>query len=138
MDATPPAAAMSDKVGFLTRVVAFVVDTILVAIAASIITAGAFGGDLMRSQALSALLGLLYYVYFSSASGGGQTLGMRMLNVKVVRTDGSPLTVTGAVVRYVGLIISFFVFFIGVIWVAFDAQKQGWHDKIAGTYVVRA
>jgi uncharacterized RDD family membrane protein YckC len=39
--------------------------------------------------------------------------------------------------RYVGLIISFLVIFIGVIWVAFDPNKQGWHDKIAGTYVVK-
>jgi len=30
------------------------------------------------------------------------------------------------------------VFLIGVIGAAFDAQKQGWHDKIAGTYVVKA
>jgi uncharacterized RDD family membrane protein YckC len=30
------------------------------------------------------------------------------------------------------------VFLIGVIWTAFDAQKQGWHDKIAGSYVVKA
>jgi uncharacterized RDD family membrane protein YckC len=40
-------------------------------------------------------------------------------------------------IRYVGLFVSFIRIFIGVIWVAFDADKQGWHDKIAGTYVVR-
>ena len=32
-------------------------------------------------------------------------------------------------------VVSFFVCFIGVIWVAIDGQKQGWHDKVAGTYV---
>jgi uncharacterized RDD family membrane protein YckC len=42
-----------------------------------------------------------------------------------------------ALIRYVGLIISCLVIFIGVIWAAFDANKQGWHDKIAGTYVVK-
>lgn len=52
--------------------------------------------------------------------------------------DGSQLTVTGAIIRYVGLIISFVCLFIGVIWVAFDANRQGWHDTIAGTYVVKA
>jgi uncharacterized RDD family membrane protein YckC len=36
------------------------------------------------------------------------------------------------------LVISVIVLLIGVIWAAFDANKQGWHDKIAGTYVVKA
>jgi len=35
------------------------------------------------------------------------------------------------------LIVSVECIFIGVIWAAFDANKQGWHDKIAGTYVIR-
>ncbi|HET7686351.1 MAG TPA: RDD family protein, partial [Candidatus Limnocylindria bacterium] len=36
-----------------------------------------------------------------------------------------------------GLIISFVVILLGVIWVAFDSRKQGWHDKLAKTLVVR-
>ncbi len=63
---------------------------------------------------------------------------MKALNIKVVKTDGSQLDLVGALLRYVGLVISIVPLFIGVIWAAFDAQKQGWHDKIAGTYVVRA
>jgi uncharacterized RDD family membrane protein YckC len=42
-----------------------------------------------------------------------------------------------ALLRYVGLVISFAVILLGVIWVAFDGRKQGWHDKIASTLVVR-
>ena len=34
-------------------------------------------------------------------------------------------------------IVSFAIFFHGVIWIAFDKDKQGWHDKVAGTYVVK-
>jgi uncharacterized RDD family membrane protein YckC len=67
----------------------------------------------------------------------GQTPGMKILNLKVIRTDGSNLDLVQGLLRYVGLIISFLVIFIGVIWVAFDPNKQGWHDKIAGTYVVK-
>jgi len=44
---------------------------------------------------------------------------------------------TQGLIRYLGLFVSFLVLLIGVIWVAFDADKQGWHDKIAGTYVIR-
>ena len=39
--------------------------------------------------------------------------------------------------RYVGIIISIIPLFLGLIWAAFDSRKQGWHDKIAGTYVVK-
>ena len=63
---------------------------------------------------------------------------MRALNIKVVKTDGSQLDLVGAFIRYIGLFVSILCLFIGVIWAAFDAQKQGWHDKIAGTYVVKA
>jgi uncharacterized RDD family membrane protein YckC len=59
------------------------------------------------------------------------------MKLRVVKTDGSELTLTDTFLRYVGLILSFLCLFIGVIWVAFDANKQGWHDKIASTYVVK-
>jgi uncharacterized RDD family membrane protein YckC len=48
-----------------------------------------------------------------------------------------PITAGKAVLRYIGLFISFIVCFVGVIWVAFDARKQGWMDKIAGTLVLQ-
>ncbi|MDP9320473.1 MAG: RDD family protein [Chloroflexota bacterium] len=97
-----------------------------------------FAGDAVRGNGLNLLVGVAYYVYFWSAYGHGQTLGNRALSIRVVKTDGSELTITDAFVRYLGLLLSFFCLFIGVIWVAFDANKQGWHDKIANTYVVRA
>jgi uncharacterized RDD family membrane protein YckC len=118
------------------RVVAYIIDAIILGIVGGILNA------LLRSEprtagAINVLLGLVYFVYFWSASGQGQTLGMRVLNLKVIKTDGSMLTYTQAVIRYLGLFLSFLVVLIGVIWVAFDPEKQGWHDKIAGTYVVK-
>ena len=136
--ALPATTSTGQKTGFLTRALALIVDTILLGIVNGILTGVLFEGDFARGQALSTILGLAYYVYFWSAAGGGQTLGMKALGIKVIKTDGSALSVTGAIIRYVGLIIAFLCFFIGVIWVAFDANKQGWHDKIAGTYVVKA
>ncbi len=134
----PATASTGEKIGFLTRALALIVDAILVGIVTGILTSVLFSGEMGQGNAFGTILGLAYYVYFWSSAGGGQTLGMKALGIKVIKTDGSPLTVTGAIIRYVGLIISFVVFFIGVIWVAFDANKQGWHDKIAGTYVVKA
>jgi uncharacterized RDD family membrane protein YckC len=62
---------------------------------------------------------------------------MRLLGLRVVREDLGKLSVFHALSRWVGLWISFVVCFAGVIWVAFDARHQGWHDKIARTLVVR-
>ncbi len=139
MAATLPATTWTgEKIGFLTRALSLIVDTILLGIVNGILTGILLEGDFARGQGLGTILGLAYYVYFWSSAGGGQTLGMKALGIKVVKTDGSPLSVTGAIIRYVGLIIAFVCLFIGVIWVAFDANKQGWHDKIAGTYVVKA
>jgi uncharacterized RDD family membrane protein YckC len=135
---TAPAESTAEKAGFWTRVLAFIIDAILVGIVSSIVVSVIAGGDLVRSQGISTLIGLAYYLYFWTSYGGGQTLGMRALNIKVIRTDGTQLDLVGGLLRYVGLIVSFAVVFIGVIWVAFDSQKQGWHDKIARTYVVRA
>ena len=54
----------------------------------------------------------------------------------VLHFDGTPITLGTAIVRWIGLVISFVVILLGVIWVGFDPRKQGWHDKMAGTIVV--
>jgi len=133
------AAVTSNKAGFWIRFFAFFIDSIGVGIVSNILTSFMGSSDPLDPgrNSLGTLIGILYFSYFWSAQGGGQTLGMRVLNLKVVRTDGSALTLLQAFVRYIGLIISIVPLFIGVIWAAFDANKQGWHDKIANTYVIR-
>jgi uncharacterized RDD family membrane protein YckC len=126
----------TNKAGFWIRTFAYIIDAIGIGIVSGIISS-IVSRDPTASNGLNLLIGLVYFAYFWSAQGGGQTLGMRLFNLKVIRTDGSALTLTQALIRYVGLFVSFICFAIGVIWVAFDADKQGWHDKIAGTYVVR-
>jgi uncharacterized RDD family membrane protein YckC len=132
-------AATTNKAGFWVRFFAIFIDSIGVGIVSNIITGLMSSADALdpRRSSISTLIGVLYFCYFWSAQGGGQTLGMRVLNLKVVRTDGSALTVLQAFIRYIGLIVSIACVFIGVIWAAFDANKQGWHDKIASTYVIR-
>jgi uncharacterized RDD family membrane protein YckC len=126
----------AQKAGFWIRTGAYIIDAIILGIVGGILNA-LLRGEPRTAGAINVLLGLVYFVYFWSASGHGQTLGMRVLNLKVIKTDGSMLTYTQAVIRYLGLFLSFLVVLIGVIWVAFDPEKQGWHDKIAGTYVVK-
>jgi len=67
----------------------------------------------------------------------GQTPGKMAVGIKVIRTDSSPLTWQCALLRYSGYIVSAMILFIGFIWIAFDSRKQGIHDRIANTYVVK-
>ena len=67
----------------------------------------------------------------------GQTPGKMMVGIKIIRTDSSPITLSYAFFRYLGYIVSVLTLFVGFIWIAFDSRKQGIHDKIADTYVVK-
>jgi uncharacterized RDD family membrane protein YckC len=67
----------------------------------------------------------------------GQTPGKMITGIKVIRTDSSPLTTPYAFLRYLGYILCFLTLLIGFIWIAFDDRKQGLHDKVADTYVVK-
>jgi len=90
---------------------------------------------LVGGNLLSVLVNVGYFVGFWLWRG--QTPGKMLLNIKVVRTDGSKVTFGTALLRYLGYIVSISVVFIGFIWIAFDSRRQGFHDKIAETYVVR-
>ena len=136
---TLPAVATTDKAGWGTRALAILLDAIGVGIIAGAVSSifGSTDVTSTRYQGISTLLDAVYFTYFWSAAGKGQTLGSRALKIRVVKTDGSYLDYPGAFLRYIGFVISCVVFFLGVIWAAFDSQRQGWHDKIAGTYVIR-
>jgi uncharacterized RDD family membrane protein YckC len=132
--------------GFWVRTVAYIIDLIIVAVIGSAlsvffgaptITSGPSGLEIdYASQGPSALVTLLYFIGFWVWRS--QTPGMLVFNMRVVRADtGEGIDVVRGILRYVGLIISFVVLLLGVIWVAFDGRKQGWHDKLAGTVVVR-
>ncbi len=67
----------------------------------------------------------------------GTTIGGIICSLKVVRLDDRPIDWGVAVVRGLGAFLSLCVAALGFIWVAFDDEKQSWHDKIAGTTIVR-
>ena len=132
--------------GFWIRVVAYIIDAIILGIVGAILSVplGVNYGDMnslssgaaRTSNGIDLLLSFLYFTLLWSYMGA--SLGQRILGLRVVdATTGQPISFGKAALRWLGLIISFLVCFIGVIWVAFDARKQGWMDKIAGTVVVR-
>lgn len=133
--------------GFWIRVLAWIIDAIALGIITGALSPLLGTGSLVPvgngrfemdygANALGTLFGLIYFV--GLWAWRGQTLGMMPFNLRVVRAeDGGQLDWVRALLRYVGLIISFAVILLGVIWVAFDRNKQGWHDKMARTVVVR-
>jgi uncharacterized RDD family membrane protein YckC len=82
------------------------------------------------------LISGFYYIYFIGAKG--QTLGKMALNIKVVdeETNEAPGYLSAFLREVIGKFLSLF-FFLGFLWVIWDKKKQGWHDKIAHTIVVK-
>jgi uncharacterized RDD family membrane protein YckC len=132
--------------GFLIRAVAYLVDAFLLSFVGGafpylVIVTSNPGPNGQSSTAIagsSLLVSLIYFVIFWSNLGGGRTLGMRLFGLRVVADDGGPVAILEAIVRWIGLWVSFALCFVGVLWVAGDAKKQGWHDKMAHTLVVYA
>ena len=67
----------------------------------------------------------------------GTTIGGIVLGLKVVRLDGQAVTFPVALVRSLAAGLSFIVLFLGFLWITWDPDKQGWHDKVAGTVVLK-
>ncbi len=68
----------------------------------------------------------------------GATPGKWLLGCRVVdATSGGPLTLRQGLFRNLGYLVSFFTFGLGFLWIAWDPRRQGFHDKIANTLVVR-
>ncbi|MBI5629985.1 MAG: RDD family protein [Elusimicrobia bacterium] len=67
----------------------------------------------------------------------GTTLGGMIVGIKGVRLDGRSMDFTVALVRHLASYLSILPMFLGFFWAGWDPEKQAWHDKIAGTIVVR-
>ena len=148
--AMPPGPGFVPQVGyggFWIRVVAYIIDGIILGIVGGVIYA-ALGVNLSdpnsfqstRYQGAQGANLVISFVYFAGLwTVMGASLGQRIFGMRVVDANtGQPIGFGKAALRWLGLLISFLVCFIGVIWVAFDGRKQGWMDKIAGTVVLRA
>jgi uncharacterized RDD family membrane protein YckC len=134
--------AVGRPAGFWIRVVAYIIDAVIVGVfnfVWTFIVTLAAGGSIQGFPAflvflVEALVGITYFSYLWSSRG--QSIGMMATGLRVTRSDGSPLTLGRAVGRMLALYLSFMILFIGVIMVAFTQRKQGLHDLIADTVVV--
>lgn len=136
-----------DRVGVGPRAIAVIIDTVIFTIAACcvfLVITLASGGEYEETGGaailLQLLIGIAYYVYFIVMEGtSGTTLGKRILKLRVVKVDGSPLTMGDAAIRNVLRIIDgIFGYLVGaiLIWTSPDKQRLG--DRVAKTIVVTA
>lgn len=135
----------AEYVGFWARFGASIVDAlIIVAITVPVLHA-VYGAaywestsliegpiDFLVSWVLPAVLVILLWRRWQA------TPGKMMVSARIVdaNTGGAPTTAQ-LVGRYLGYYVAIIPFFLGLLWVAWDPKKQGWHDKLAGTVVVR-
>lgn len=84
---------------------------------------------------LGLVLNLAYFTFFHGT--WGQTIGKMIFGLRVVRTNGQPLTFLGALARALGYGLSAIPLFMGFLWVGFTPGKRSWHDAIADTIVIR-
>jgi len=154
---------MNDKVryaGFWIRFVASVIDTILVSLIVGPLLWKIYGSayfqdyvdlmqgridlaadrpmfagpaDMLVSLVLPAI-GIVIFWIARQATPGKMALSLRIVDANT----HAPLSRVQAIVRYLGYYVSMLGLMLGFLWIAFDPRKQGWHDKMARTVVIRA
>jgi uncharacterized RDD family membrane protein YckC len=145
--------------GFPRRLAAAAIDFTVVLLATSAVTAGAalalgvampraqeIGPDLLVAGmldrnpiALGAAglfvgLGALYQIYFAGVTG--QTLGKRLLHLRVIGGRGTAPGPLGGILRFATLVLSILPAGLGWLWCLFDRERRALHDHLAGTYVI--
>ena len=129
--------------GFWLRVVAYVIDAIVINIATWAI--GLVIGVSQFTAAddydptatgISLLIGLIYFALLESSERGA-TLGKMAVGLRVVTDQGQRLSLANAIGRYLAKIVSAIILGIGFLMVAFTDRKRGLHDMIASTLVVK-
>jgi len=121
-----PAAITAPRAGFWIRMGALMIDIVLISVIVGIL-------DLSGETFIVALAayGALMWKLKSTTIGG------LVCGLKVVRRDGGEINWDTAIVRALGCFLSMVVAGLGFLWIVFDEDRQAWHDKIAGTLVVR-
>lgn len=134
--------------GFWVRLGALLVDTVLILLITIPLLIMYYGVDTYWQAAqngdflgvgeviISWLLPIVATIWFwvkMQATPGKILFSLKVLDEKT----GQPISLKQSVIRYLGYFASTIVLLLGFIWVAFDRKKQGWHDKMASTVVVR-
>ena len=142
-----PVSDDCEYAGFWIRVVASIIDSILVMMVTLPLLISIYGWkyfdgeetgviagpmDLLISWVFPAAAVIAFWLY-RQATPGKMALSLRVVDA----ATGKSLTPGQGIGRYFAYFVSIVPLCLGLIWVAFDRRKQGWHDKLANTVVIR-
>jgi uncharacterized RDD family membrane protein YckC len=160
MNANSSMSLQGQYAGLVTRLVAFTIDIVIVnvtVLAATGLTALLFGffssafnpfpagseeafvriGTLVTGAVSVATMLVMLWLYPSLFwMITGQTIGKRIMGLRVVRMDGSRLTFWQGILRVLGYWLSALPLFLGFAWALFSDQRRAWHDYLANTCVI--
>lgn len=127
--------------GFWLRAIAYVVDSLILLVPNLIIAQGSqelFGPEMgpIWGVLMTGFFGFFYFGLLQSQMEG--SFGKKMLGLTLVSTSFEKLTLRQTIVRFLMGRVSGLALGIGYFSVAWDPQKRSWHDKVAGTRVLRA
>ena len=137
-----------EYVGFWVRVGAALIDTALIVCVTFPLLIAIYGwsyfdvsetgfiagvADFLISWVAPAIAVVAFWLY-KQATPGKMALSARVVDART----GNTLTLGQSIGRYLGYYVSTIPLGLGLIWIAFDPKKQGWHDKLAGTVVIRS
>ena len=130
-----PAIPRGPRANFWVRFVAAVVDTLILGLVSNVIVAAILGRG-AAAASFGILIGIAYYIYLEG-SPSGQTVGKKVMNIRVISfTTGGPAGFGAAAIRYFARFLSAIPLLLGYFWMLWDAEKQTWHDKLSTTVVV--
>ena len=123
-----------------SRFLAGIIDGIIVTLVSVLLgfALGIFMGEIgaILNTILNIMVTIFYWVFYQASQG--QTLGKKAMGIKVVDLAGNtPSVMTFFLREIIGKIVSSIILFIGYLMILWDGKKQGLHDKIAGTVVVK-
>lgn len=123
--------------GFWIRFLAYIIDGIILSVISSLLFgntcegAGYCTGYNNGEMIIPVAYLLAFWIW------KGATPGKMICKLQIVNEKGGKITPKHAILRVLGYFVSFISLCIGFIWIGFDEKKQGWHDKIAKTYVIK-
>jgi uncharacterized RDD family membrane protein YckC len=122
--------ALLPRVGFWWRFFATLLDLLL-----AVLLLRLFDPHPGRVAPVFMLIWLIYHIGMWTWKGA--TIGDLALGIKLIRKDGGQVDFATALVRILGSFFSAVALFLGFFWAGWDREKQSWHDKIAGTIIVK-
>jgi uncharacterized RDD family membrane protein YckC len=128
------------RAGFWVRFDALLIDLVLLAAVTGAllgIGSASLSSWVKDSVDPRALLLLLTYFSFFEGSASGQTVGKRLLNIRVVALgNGQSIGFVRAAMRNLVAYLVSVIFLLGYLWMLWDEEKQTWHDKVVSSVVV--